>query len=142
MSNVDPRNPRTWARNVEFRFARPFEQALKSQRSDRSRILADLTAFETSWIGDASMDELSARFRFKPVGSDQRCRDEGCVAEIRLVSQKYRALLVYLQPLNQCQWLDTYPKSPERQARAIRVACDRALGLQREAQIEGDHRNV
>lgn len=92
-------------------------------------MLAAMNAFADEWRKGTSLDVLTARFDFKRVGSDKRCRQEASLYQVRL-GRNHRALMAFVQSARICYWLDIFVKNPTDQDNRIRTACDRALRLQ------------
>jgi hypothetical protein len=121
------------SRNIRFDMIIPCQKAIKGLSRQRpSPIVAALNQFDSQWRSGASHEFLKARYDFKRVGADERCKSEGNMYQIRLLGQKYRALLTFLDTQDRAVWLDVFVKNPTNQENHIRTACERALRLREE----------
>lgn len=117
-------------RNIRFVLIKPCEKALHAlSKQQPSPIPAMMNVFAEEWNRGTSQDVLRARYDFKRVGTDNTCRQEAHLYQVRL-GRTYRGLMTFAPSRRTCYWLDVFVKNPTDQNNHIRTACDRALRLQ------------
>lgn len=117
--------------DINFAMIAPCLKAIKGlSKQNPPPAKAALDQFEEQWRSGVTREFLNARYDFKKVGTDARCKSEGNVYQIHILGRRYRALLTFLKGQQKAVWLDVFVKNPTDQDRHIRTACERALRLQ------------
>jgi hypothetical protein len=101
---------------------------------DPPPLLGSLESFkEFATSTQSTLAVLQHRYNYKQVSSNNQCKREGHLYQIRLKVGRidYRALFTIFRGERKALWLDFFVKDPKNQARWIRRACDTAVTYHR-----------